>query len=100
MLARPSPPGTGRLATPGCEDGVVHPAAPLVRRGLRLEYATLAWNVVGIVVLTYATWTARSVALGGFGLDSAIEIGASVVVIWELSGVDDGRQRRALRIIG
>jgi divalent metal cation (Fe/Co/Zn/Cd) transporter len=75
-------------------------SAPLVRRGIRLEYTTLAWNVVGIVVLAYATWTARSVALGGFGLDSLIEIGASTVVIWELSGVDGARQRRALRLIG
>ncbi len=39
-------------------------------------------------------------ALAGFGLDSLIEIGASVVVIWELTGTDAGRRRRALRLIG
>ena len=44
--------------------------------------------------------TARSVAFGGFGLDSLIEIGASTVVIWELSGVGPERQRLALRMIG
>ena len=55
----------------------------LVRRGFALEWATLAWNVVGIVVLAVAALTARSVALAGFGLDSLIEIGASTVVIWE-----------------
>jgi hypothetical protein len=65
-----------------------------------LEYATLAWNVVGIVVLAVAALTARSVALAGFGLDSLIEIGASAVVIWELSGTGKRRQRRALRLIG
>jgi len=43
---------------------------------------------------------ARSVALAGFGLDSLIEIGASTVVLWELAGVAQGRQRRALRLIG
>jgi divalent metal cation (Fe/Co/Zn/Cd) transporter len=72
----------------------------LVRRGLILEYLTLAWNVVGIVVLAIAAISARSVALAGFGLDSLIEIGASTVVIWELSGTGDERQRRGLRLIG
>jgi hypothetical protein len=43
---------------------------------------------------------ARSVALAGFGLDSLIEIGASVVVLWELSSTGEQRQRRALRLIG
>ncbi|HUZ51352.1 MAG TPA: cation transporter [Streptosporangiaceae bacterium] len=61
---------------------------------------TLGWNVVGIVVLGCAAITARSVALAGFGLDSLIEIGASTVVIWELSGAGIDRQRRALRLIG
>jgi len=72
----------------------------LLRRGFALEYVTLAWNVVGIVVLTIAVFATRSVALGGFGLDSLIEIGASTVVIWELSGSGEQRQRRALRLIG
>jgi divalent metal cation (Fe/Co/Zn/Cd) transporter len=35
-----------------------------------------------------------------FGLDSLIEIGASTVVIWELSGTGEHRQRRGLRLIG
>jgi divalent metal cation (Fe/Co/Zn/Cd) transporter len=74
--------------------------ARLRRRGFALEYATLTWNVAGVVVLAAAAWTARSVALAGFGLDSLIEIGASLVVVWELSGAGAGRQRRALRMIG
>lgn len=77
------------------------PAAPvLLRRGLRLEYTTLCWNVIGVVVLVSSAIAARSVALAGFGLDSLIEIGASTVVIWELRGSDDLRQQRALRLIG
>ncbi|MEU7429235.1 cation transporter [Streptomyces sp. NPDC040750] len=72
----------------------------LVRRGFALEYATLGWNVIGIVVLAVAAISARSVALAGFGLDSLIEIGASTVVIWELSGIGEDRQRRALKLIG
>jgi divalent metal cation (Fe/Co/Zn/Cd) transporter len=72
----------------------------LLRRGFTLEYATLGWNVAGVVVLAVAAVTARSVALAGFGLDSLIEIGASLVVVWELSGTGEDRQRRALRLIG
>lgn len=74
--------------------------AQLVRRGFVLEGITLGWNVIGIVVLAVAAVTARSIAIAGFALDSLIEIGASTVVIWELSGTNSKRQRPALRIIG
>lgn len=72
----------------------------LLRRGMRLEWFTLGWNVVGVIVLAVLAITASSVALAGFGLDSVIEIGASTVVLWELSGTGEARQRRALRLIG
>lgn len=72
----------------------------LLRRGRHLEYATLGWNVVGIVVLAIGAIAARSVALAGFGLDSLIEIGASTVVLWELANVAEERQQRAMRLIG
>ena len=72
----------------------------LLRSGYRLEVSTLLWNVVGVVVLAFAAIAARSVALGGFGLDSLSEIGASTVVIWELGGIGEVRQRRAMRLIG
>jgi divalent metal cation (Fe/Co/Zn/Cd) transporter len=72
----------------------------LLRRGRKLEAATLGWNIVGVVVLAFAAVQARSVALAGFGLDSLIEIGASTVVLWELADVGQARQRRAMRLIG
>jgi len=72
----------------------------LLRRGLSLEYLTLAWNVVGTVVLMIAAVASGSVALAGFGVDSLIEIVASSVVIWQLKGqAGSGRERRALRAI-
>ena len=74
--------------------------ALLLRRGRILERITLGWNVAGLLVLAVAAIRARSVALAGFGLDSLIEIGASTVVLWELSGTGEDRQRRALRLIG
>jgi hypothetical protein len=52
----------------------------LLRRGRRLEYATLAWNFIGVVILAI---NAGSVVLAGFGLDSLIEIGAS----WMCTGI-------------
>ena len=73
----------------------------LRRRGLQLEYATLGWNVVGSVVVLAAAVAARSVALAGFGLDSLIEIFASLVVVWQLREMHVlERERRALRMIG
>jgi hypothetical protein len=100
------------LACPrgGCHAGLVDAGeqvretagrpAVLLRRGRLLEWVTLGWNVAGIAVLAVAALAARSVALAGFGLDSLIEIGASAVVLWELSGAGEDRQRRALRLIG
>lgn len=72
----------------------------LTRRGLGLEYATLGWNVVGCILVSAAALAAHSVALAGFGLDSVIEIFASVVVVWQLTGASHERERRALRLIG
>ncbi|HEV2427738.1 MAG TPA: hypothetical protein VGS61_05930 [Acidimicrobiales bacterium] len=79
--------------TDGARDGA------LIRAGLRLEAATLAWNVVGVIVLAFLAASAHSVALLGFGLDSLVEIGASVVVLWELRGVGAEREARALALI-
>jgi divalent metal cation (Fe/Co/Zn/Cd) transporter len=81
--------------TTGAENNPV-----LLRRGRQLEVVTLSWNLIGVVVLAVAAFTARSVALTGFGIDSVIEIGASAVVLWELADVAQSRQRRALTIIG
>src|ERR1700730_18227859 len=72
----------------------------LLQRGLRLEYVTLAWNVVGSGLVLVAAAAARSVALAGFGLDSLIEIVASAVVVWQLKGTDSAREQKALRLIG
>jgi divalent metal cation (Fe/Co/Zn/Cd) transporter len=72
----------------------------LLRRGMLLEYATLGWNVVGVIVLAVAAVAAGSVALAGFGVDSLIEIVASAVVVWQLNGEQGSeRERAALRII-
>ncbi len=45
-------------------------ASSLLKIGLRLEYVTLGWNVVGVFVVLFAAVRSGSVALAGFGLDS------------------------------
>ena len=82
------------------ESGDLASAAQLLRRGKALEWTTLLWNVAAVVVLARLAFLASSVSLVGFGLDSLIEIGASTVVLWELSGTGEARQRRALQLIG
>ncbi len=72
----------------------------LLRRGLWLEFVTLGWNVIGTAIVLIAAVRADSVALAGFGLDSAIEIFASVVVVWQLKGVEQGHESFALKLIG
>lgn len=75
----------------------------LQRRALRLEYATIAWNL-GEAVLTIALGVlAGSLALVGFGADSIIEVFASAVVVWHvLPGHETDhpdRTRLALRLV-
>jgi len=72
----------------------------LIKRGIALEYITLIWNVVGFGVILYAAFKAHSVALAGFGLDSFIEIFASVIVVWQLKSINKDKERFAERLIG
>ncbi len=76
------------------------PPGRLLRCGFWLEYATLAWNIVGTPVMIATAFQIGSTALAGFGFDSLIEIFASLVVIWQLKGVEAGRECLALRLIG
>ena len=62
-----------------------------------LEYATLGWNGVGMLLV--AAPRAHAVALAAFGLDSLLEIGASAIVLWELNGTGGTRQRTGLRLL-
>jgi divalent metal cation (Fe/Co/Zn/Cd) transporter len=59
----------------------------------------MAWMVVEGAVAITAGVVAHSIALMGFGLDSAIELMAAQVVVWELRGTGEERQERALRLI-
>ncbi len=73
--------------------------AALVRRGLRLNYATIAYNTLEAIGSLIAGVLAGSVALVAFGIDSLIEVSASGVAQWRLrSDFDPTRRIRIERI--
>jgi divalent metal cation (Fe/Co/Zn/Cd) transporter len=77
----------------------------VVRAGRWLQYATMAWNAAECVVALTAGFVAASIALVGFGFDSAIEVTSSVAALWRLwRDPDEARreasERRAMQIIG
>ncbi|MBK6779267.1 MAG: cation transporter [Gemmatimonadetes bacterium] len=85
------------------------PASPtdrvrLVRRSSRLTALTVGYNLLEGVISLVAGALAGSVSLIGFGIDSGIEVLASITALWRLGR--DGEpvaraaaERRALRII-
>ncbi len=78
------------------------PAAPdrerLVRRGLLLNWATALYNSLEGFVAIAAGLMAGSVALVGFGVDSAIELSASAAAIWRLhADLEPERRERSER---
>lgn len=75
----------------------------LRRLALRLEWATNGWNAMEVFVTVALGVASGSLALIAFGLDSLVEIFASVVVIWHLgddtTDLEDRRTHLALRLI-
>jgi divalent metal cation (Fe/Co/Zn/Cd) transporter len=60
--------------------------AQLARRAKVLSWLSLIWMTIEGAVAIAAGIVAGSIALIGFGLDSAIEGFASVIIIWRFSG--------------
>ncbi len=78
----------------------------LYRKGLRLEYFTVGYNVVEAVVSIIFGTLAGSIALVAFGLDSIVESMSGLVLIWRLnqhgkiSEEDEERiERKATRFV-
>ncbi len=70
-----------------------------ITHGLWLEYITLFWNVVGCWIVLTTAFSAKSVALAGFGIDSVIEIFASIVVVWQLKSINKDKEKLAENLI-
>ena len=87
------------------------PAAPTITReryaqlGARvklLSWLSLAWMTVEGAVAILAGIAASSIALIGFGLDSAIEGFASVIIVWRFTGdrvFSHAAEQRAQRLV-
>ena len=63
----------------------------VVRQALRLEFLTVAWNVVEGIIAVAAAVLAGSVAILGFGIDSFVECASALVMIWRLRAERDAR---------
>lgn len=79
--------------------------AALVRRGLVLNWLTIGYNAIEAVISIVAGMAAGSVALVSFGVDSVIEMTASIAAQWRLrTDLDVERrarvERTTLRAIG
>lgn len=77
----------------------------LARRGQRLEYFTIGWNVLEGMVAIVAGVIAGSVSLVGFGIDSAIEVTSGAALLWRMNAELDVEAREqiervSLRIVG
>jgi divalent metal cation (Fe/Co/Zn/Cd) transporter len=84
----------------GAPSGTTH--AALARRVRLLSWLSLAWMTVEGAVAIIAGVVAGSVALVGFGVDSAIEGLASVIVIWRFTGTrtfSHEAERRAQKLV-
>lgn len=71
----------------------------LRKRGLKLAWFIVGWDVVEGIVAVTAGLIAGSIALVGFGIDSTIEVFAALVVIWQLRKASDSHYKIALRLI-
>ncbi|MGH2884678.1 MAG: cation transporter [Solirubrobacteraceae bacterium] len=74
----------------------------LIRRAKALSWLSLAYMTAEGAIAITAAILANSVALLGFGLDSAIEGLASIIVIWRFTGnrrLSEHAEQRAQRLV-
>ena len=73
-----------------------------MRRGRRLEYLTVGWNILEWVVAIGSGLVAGSIALVGFGFDSFIEALSGGALVWRFRSDEDDERREqiALKLIG
>lgn len=74
----------------------------LARRARRLSWLTLAILAIEGTVAILAGVLAGSIALIGFGLDSAIEALASIIIVWRFTGrrmLSEESERRAQKLV-
>lgn len=79
-----------------------------LRDGIYVEWASITWMIIEVLVGVGASLAAGSIALKAFGLDSAIELVSAGVLLWRLrveaSGGNEERvehaEQRAAGLVG
>ena len=78
----------------------------MYQRGLRLEYFTIAYNILEAVASILFGIIANSIALIGFGLDSIVESLSGLVLVWRLrqhgrisEAAEERLEKRATRLV-
>ena len=84
---------------------VLDPRADALRRGRILNVVSLLYNAAEAIIAMTAGLAAGSIALVGFGVDSLLELGASLTATWRLTADGDPLSREraefiALRLTG
>jgi divalent metal cation (Fe/Co/Zn/Cd) transporter len=86
------------------ESAVASNRAESVRLGQRLEYFTIIWNSLEGITAILLGLLAGSVALVGFGLDSAIEVTSGSALLWRLRrdtpAARESAERITLTVVG
>jgi divalent metal cation (Fe/Co/Zn/Cd) transporter len=54
----------------------------ILQHGRRLEYFTIVWNAIEVLVAVITGVIAGSISLVGFGIDSFIEVTSGSVLLW------------------
>lgn len=65
-------------------------------RGIRVEIASLVYNVIEVVVSVTVGFLTGSAALVSWGLDSTVEATSAATLIWRLKGEKDGADKRTV----
>jgi divalent metal cation (Fe/Co/Zn/Cd) transporter len=85
--------------------GILTSRRAISQKGQRLEYFTIAWNLLEGLVAVIAGASAGSISLVGFGVDSFIEVTSGATLLWRMA-VDseehsrERNERLSLRIVG
>jgi divalent metal cation (Fe/Co/Zn/Cd) transporter len=87
------------------DDVIAAPRSPVIKTGRLLQYVSIGWNSIECGVALWTGFAAGSIALVGFGFDSAIEVTSSLAALWRLRHDPDEErrevaERRTMRIVG
>ena len=94
-------PAATHASTPAAQTDQ-HTRDRLIRRAKLLSWLSLGWMTIEGAVAVTAAILASAVALLGFGIDSGIEVLASMIIIWRFTGsrrLSDHAEQHAQKLV-